>query len=99
MGLDDLIDENTEDRYPVGSVSSRMNPQSLSLNRFGWTWVIAHNPDDASLIARNTTAEGAKLVISIIDDLLEDEINGLKIRDVTKEEFKRIRENIIEKKL
>lgn len=99
MGLDDLIDENSEGRYKEGNVSSRMDPETLSLDRFGWTWIIAHQPEAATTIARKTSQEGAKLVISIIDDLLEDDVPGLEVRDSSKESYRKIRQNIIDRKL
>jgi hypothetical protein len=99
MGLDDLIEDARGNRYPVGEVSSRMKPSSIGLSRFGWAWIIAHYPEAAGMIARNTSEEGAKLVINIIDDLLEDEVHGLQVRESSKEEFKRIREGIIDRKL
>jgi hypothetical protein len=99
MGLDDLIEENSDDRYLVGSVSSRMKPENIGLGRFGWTWIIAHQPEAATLIARNTSSEGAKIVVSIIDDLLQDEVHGLEIRETSKSRYRRIREKIIDKRL
>lgn len=93
MGLKDLYDEP---EYPVGSVSSRMKPKNISMPEEWWRSMAIHNPWMFDWYARDMNREQVKLFVELLDDVIEDRMEGEKIADQQKEQAEEVRESLVE---
>jgi len=94
-GIDDLIDEEKKD--VERTISSRMDPRNIEVPEKAWKEILAVNPFDFLTIAVRVEENEAKALVSMMDDALEDGIDGWNLHEDQLDEIREAKQEIMEK--
>lgn len=93
MGLDDF---KTQTEPDIGSISTRKKPSNMMLSNRTWRQILVTYPDLAFLVANEGEEAQTKCVIQLLDNMIQDGVQGEVISDDRKEEIKEVRSQIVE---
>lgn len=100
MALDDLLED--VEQYPVGSVNSRMKGENIPVSDKAWLHILCHTPETAytvitfSSVSRSKDEESmARKFVSLLDQIIQDDIDGMKVSDEERDRAERQRDEII----
>lgn len=92
-GIDDLIDNEKLD--PDRSINSRKNPENIDVPERAWKELLAQNPYSFYTIAVDIEENEAKCLVSMIDEALENGIEGWNLSDEQIENMKEAKQDIM----
>lgn len=92
MGLDDLVKERA---YEVGEVNVD-RPRTMNLTDEWWRTMAAHFPHMLFYDAQHFTDKQIKWYISLLDEVIQDEMYGMSSSDSQIDEARRARERLLE---
>ena len=91
MALDDIT---KQEKYPVGKVSA--DRKSVSFDNEWWEQMALHHPHMFVWRPDQMKEGELKLLISHLDDVILDNIDGAKVSDDQKDSARRAREELLE---
>jgi len=92
MGLDSF---KTEKDYPIGSVKSRKKVSNIKLEKSAWKYFAAHEPQWIQMFCHDLERSECKALVGLMDEILEDGVEGTKLSDEHLEELESCRDEII----
>lgn len=90
MGLDNFkVDE-------VGEVSSIRKIENYSISKDEWKFILLHSPATASYLGHGGDKEEIRMWIEILDEILLEGVDGVKVSEDEKEKVEYEREKLAE---
>jgi hypothetical protein len=94
-----LEDFKTEKEYPIGSVKSRKKVENIKLNKAQWKHFAGYEPDWVSMFAADLEKTECKALVGLMDEIIEEGIEGVNLSDEELDRIEEERDNIIRERI
>jgi len=98
MGLESFTTEDEEEESG-NTISTRKKLENVSMDRWFWEILVTSHPGVIESASSFTNDSSSKAMVLLIDEALDDEIEGIEVSDDHAEELEEIREEIVEEHL
>lgn len=94
MALDDLVKNRAME---VGEVKSSLDAEDVEMPEQWWQHLAEHDPHWLTMWINSDNKKQIKYFISLLDTVIQDEIDGTIVTDEQEREARAIRDELIEK--
>jgi len=93
MGLDDVVKDRA---MQVGEVKSSLHPEQVEMTEDFWETMAVHYPEMLYWDAREYSEKQIRYFISLLDKVIQNNINGVEISDSEIRSAEDAREELLE---
>lgn len=95
MGLESFTTEDEEEESS-NTISTRKKLENVNMDRRFWELLVTSNPGVLLNASGKTNESSSKAMVQLIDEAMENEIDGVEVSEEEIEELEEIREQIVE---
>ena len=95
MGLDDLIDNENINEYPIGSVKTRKKATSIEVQEDAWMHILGHHPSLWAFVMFGNDESTAKKLVQMMDVMIKNEVDDIHFSEQEIERIVEEREEIV----